>query len=50
MTKIEFDKLVTEAVKLINDPRIGSVSQIEVPIQNVSEYELKLVLSLKQKK
>lgn len=32
---------------LLKDPRIGSVYQIEAPIQDVGEYELVLTLKLK---
>lgn len=49
--KLEIDEdpflIARRTNALINDKRIGSVSQIEVPIQDIGEYELLLTLRLK---
>lgn len=41
-------KIKSECEKLLFDNRIGAVSRIDVPVQDVGEYELVLTLKLKK--
>lgn len=40
-------KIRAECEKLLSDKRLGTVSRIDVPIQDIGEYELILTLKLK---
>lgn len=44
----DLTRLIQAYFDITDNPRIGTVSKIEVPIQDVGEYELVLTLKLKK--
>lgn len=52
MQKLDRRKLIAEGQKLIENEQIGTVAEIQIPIQEIKKwddvYELKLVLTLKE--